>query len=112
MAGKFQLTKTSDNKFHFNLVASNGQVILSSQKYESIGGAKNGIESVMTNAGDEANYERKTAADGRPYFTLLAANKQVIGQSQMYSSADAMENGIQSVKNHAAGASVDDQTGA
>ncbi|MGE0102700.1 MAG: YegP family protein [Blastocatellales bacterium] len=112
MAGKFQLTKTSDNKFHFNLVASNGQVILSSQTYESAAGAKNGIESVMTNAGEDANYERKTAADGRPYFTLLAANKQVIGQSQMYSSEDAMENGIQSVKNHAAGATLDDQTGA
>lgn len=112
MAGKFQLTKTSDNKIRFNLLASNGQVILSSQSYESAAGAKNGIESVRKNAGDDANYERKTASDGRPYFTLLAANKQVIGQSQMYSSVETMENGIQSVKNHAADATLDDQTGA
>lgn len=112
MAGKFALTKTSDGKFRFNLLAGNGQVILTSQSYETKAGAENGIESVKTNAPLDERYERKTASDGRPYFTLLAANKQVIGQSQMYSSVDTMENDIQSVKNHATDATLDDQTAA
>ncbi len=43
--------KTSTNgKFYFNLKASNGQVIGSSQMYESEASRDNGIDSVKTNA--------------------------------------------------------------
>jgi uncharacterized protein len=45
----FELKK-SDDKFHFVLKASNGQVILSSQMYASKAPALNGIKSVKTNA--------------------------------------------------------------
>ena len=45
-------------------------------------------------AADDANYERRTAKDGSPYFVLVASNKQEIGRSEMYSGAAAMENGI------------------
>jgi uncharacterized protein len=50
MAGKFVLKKGSTGKFHFNLVAGNGQVIATSEAYESKSAALNGIESVQTNA--------------------------------------------------------------
>jgi uncharacterized protein YegP (UPF0339 family) len=50
MAGKFVLKKSSNGKFHFNLVAGNGQIIASSEMYESKASALNGIESVKTNA--------------------------------------------------------------
>jgi len=50
MAGKFVLKKGSSGKFHFNLVAGNGQVIATSEAYESRAAAVNGIESVKTNA--------------------------------------------------------------
>jgi hypothetical protein len=50
MAGKFVLKKGSSGKFHFNLVAGNGQVIATSETYESKAAAVNGIESVKTNA--------------------------------------------------------------
>jgi uncharacterized protein YegP (UPF0339 family) len=50
MAGKFVLRKGSSGKFHFNLVASNGQVIATSEAYESKASALNGIASVKTNA--------------------------------------------------------------
>jgi uncharacterized protein YegP (UPF0339 family) len=50
MAGKFVLKKGSTGKYHFNLVASNGQVIATSEAYESKASALNGIESVKTNA--------------------------------------------------------------
>ena len=52
MAGKFVLKKGSTGKFHFNLVASNGQVIATSETYESKSAALNGIESVQKNAPD------------------------------------------------------------
>jgi uncharacterized protein YegP (UPF0339 family) len=50
MAAKFVLTKGSTGKFHFNLVATNGQVVASSESYESKAGAVNGIESIKRNA--------------------------------------------------------------
>ncbi len=50
MAAKFVLKKGSTGKFHFNLVATNGQVIATSEAYESKAAALNGIESVKKNA--------------------------------------------------------------
>ncbi len=54
MAGKFVLKQSNNGKFHFNLVASNGQVIATSQMYESKRAALKGIESVKKNAPDAA----------------------------------------------------------
>ena len=50
MAGKFVLKKGSTGKYHFNLVAGNGQVIATSESYEHKESALHGIESVKTNA--------------------------------------------------------------
>jgi uncharacterized protein len=50
MAGKFVLKKGERGGFHFNLLAGNGQVIATSQHYESKESAMNGIKSVQTNA--------------------------------------------------------------
>ena len=104
MAGKFELKVAKNGKYHFNLLAGNGQIILSSEMYESKSAAENGIASVSKNGGDDARYERLTSKGGDPYFTLKAGNGQVIGQSEMYKSAAAMENGIESVKKNAPGA--------
>ena len=52
MAGKFVIKKGSSGKFHFNLVAGNGQVIATSETYESKESAHKGIESVRKNAPD------------------------------------------------------------
>ena len=98
MAGKFELKVSSNGKYHFNLKAGNGQIILSSEMYESKAAAENGIASIKKNAGDDARYERKESSNGKPYFNLKASNGQVIGKSEMYESAASMENGIESVK--------------
>ncbi len=111
MAGKFELKKTANGKFMFNLKSGNGQVILTSQMYERKEDALNGIKSVQANAADDARFERKTSSKGEPFFVLLAANKQQVGKSETYSSASAMENGVESVKKNAPGAAVDDVTG-
>jgi uncharacterized protein len=50
VAAKFVLKKGTTGKFHFNLVATNGQVIATSEAYESKAAALNGIESVKKNA--------------------------------------------------------------
>lgn len=48
----FELKQSGNDKWMFNLKASNGQIIGTSQMYESESGARNGIQSVMTNAPD------------------------------------------------------------
>ena len=52
MPGKFELKKTSNGQFRFNLKASNGQVIATSESYKTKAAALNGIESVKKNAAD------------------------------------------------------------
>ncbi len=101
MAGKYELKSTSDGQFMFNLQAGNAQVILTSERYTTKASAENGIESVRTNAPLDERYDRLTAKDGSPYFVLKAANHEVIGKSEMYSSKSKMENGIASVKTNA-----------
>lgn len=108
--GKFIISKRKNDDYQFNLKATNGQVILTSQGYSSKAACENGIESVKTNAPDDTKYERKTASDGSPYFVLKAGNGQIIGNSQMYSSVTSMENGIESVKSNAPDASVEDES--
>lgn len=110
MAGKFELKKTASGQFMFNLKAGNGQIILTSETYESKQGAENGINSVKANAPHDERFERKTASNDSPFFNLRAANNQVIGRSEMYSSEAARENGIESVKTNAPDAAIDDQT--
>jgi uncharacterized protein YegP (UPF0339 family) len=61
MSGKFVLEKGSTGNFHFNLHAANGQVIATSQHYESKESALGGIESVKRNAPD-AQVEDNTEA--------------------------------------------------
>lgn len=98
MTGWYELKDNDKGQTSFVLKAGNGEVILRSEQYESRAAAENGIASVQKNSPLEERYERKQAADGRPYFNLKAANHQVIGNSQMYSSEAARDNGIASVK--------------
>jgi uncharacterized protein len=110
MAGKFELKKSKNEKYFFSLLAGNGQRILASEMYEAKASALNGIESVKTNSPDDGRYARLVGKDGSPYFCLKAGNGQVIGNSEMYSSASARDNGIASCKTNAPGAATDDQT--
>jgi len=110
MSAKFEITTSKSQKFLFNLKAGNGEVILTSQMYGAKTGAQEGIASVKVNAPQDERFERKTSTKGEPYFNLKAANGQVIGHSEMYSSASAMENGTASVKKNAPTAATVDKT--
>jgi len=52
MAGKFEMYKDKAGKYRFRLKAGNGEIIATSEAYESKAGAKNGIQSVRKNAPD------------------------------------------------------------
>ncbi|HOT01202.1 MAG TPA: YegP family protein [Acidobacteriota bacterium] len=108
MAAKFELKKSKSGQFTFNLKAANGQVILTSELYNTKPAAENGIASVQKNAAYDDRYERKVAKDGQHFFVLKAANLQVIGKSELYKSAASMEKGIASVKKNGPVAKISD----
>ena len=104
--GKFVTKTGKDGQYYFNLKADNGQIILSSEGYTTASARQNGIDSVKTNAKDDNKYDRLTSSNGKYYFNLKAGNGQVIGKSEMYESASGRDNGIESVKSNAPGATV------
>ena len=108
MPGKFEIKAGKNGKYRFNLKSSNGQIILTSESYDSRNGAVSGIESVRKNAGNDSRFERKTAKDGSAFFVLKATNGEPIGKSEMYASKRSMENGIASVGKNAVDATVAD----
>lgn len=110
MAGKYVIKKATNGQYYFNLKAGNGQVILTSEMYVSKSGAQNGISSVQTNCPLDSKYDRRRSRNNEYYFNLKAANNQVIGTSEMYTSEAAMENGINSVKTNGRTTTIEDLT--
>lgn len=98
---KFEITVRKNGEFQFNLKASNGEIILTSEGYTTKSACLNGVESVKKNAVEEKRFEKLVAKNGKPYFTLKATNGQIIGQSQMYASERNRNNGIASVMKNA-----------
>ena len=62
MPGKFVIKKGSTGKFRFSLVSTNGQVVATSEAYNSKASAMNGIKSVQKLAGD-AQIEDQTTKE-------------------------------------------------
>ena len=110
MASHYELKKSANGQFHFNLKAGNGEVILSSETYTTKSAAEGGISSVQTNSPLDERYVRKSSAKGEPFFVLTAANGQTIGKSEMYSSGSARDTGIASVKKNGGTTDIRDLT--
>jgi hypothetical protein len=108
--GKFVISKRKNGEFQFNLVAGNGEIVLTSEGYASKPSCMNGVKSVVKNAADVKRFEPKVAKNGKFHFNLKASNGQVIGSSEMYDSQSTCENGIASVKKNVVGAKIEDKT--
>ena len=107
---KFVITKRTNGDYQFNLKAGNGQIILTSEGYATKSGCQNGIQSVKNHAPYNSYYDRKTSTNWKYYFSLKASNGQVIGVSEMYETSSGRDSGIESVKNNAPSASIEDLT--
>ena len=105
---KFQISKGSDAQFYFHLYAANAKNILDSEAYTEKSACENGIDAVKNNAENDAHYQRKTSSNGEFYFVLVAGNGEVIGKSEMYTTEQARESGIESVKRNAPMAGIEE----
>lgn len=115
------LVKAVSSGIKFDLKAVNGQVIATSEIYETKAACRKGIESVRKNA-PVARVEDQTGEGwkrqsnpkfelfrdkaGQFRFRLKATNGKVIAVSEGYSTKAACENGIDSVKTNAPEAEV------
>ena len=118
--GTFEVKKSGDGLM-FNLKAGNGEVIGSSEVYNSRASLENGIASVKKNAPEAPvenqtveNIEQKTCPKfavftdkaGKARFRLKARNGEIILASQGYASSQSCLAGVESVKKNAAEADV------
>jgi uncharacterized protein len=108
MPGKFVLKTARDGQFYFNLKATNGEIILTSEMYKEKRSALKGIASVQKNSPEPKRYNKLVSKSGKPFFTLRAGNSQVIGNSEMYDTEKARDAGIQSVMKSAPGAKTEE----
>ena len=60
MPGKFVIKKGSTGKFRFSLVSTNGQIVATSEAYNSKASAMNGIRSVQKLAADAVVEDQTT----------------------------------------------------
>lgn len=97
MPAKYEIKTGKNGKLHFNLLAANGEVVLTSQMYASRPGVVKAIASIQANSCDEARFEQLEGKKGKSYFVLKALNGRVIGTSQMYATPAACKKGIKSV---------------
>ena len=118
--GKF-VVKNVKTGIMFNLKASNGQVIATSEVYNSDAACRNGIESVRKNA-PIAPIENQTVEGyqvekhpkfevyldkaGEYRFRLKATNGQIIAVGESYKALSSCLNGIESVKTNAPDAEI------
>lgn len=105
---KFEITKRKNGEFQFNLKATNGQIILTSEGYTTKVNCEKGIASVKKNSKEESRFELLTSKNNKYYFNLKATNGQIIGTSEMYENESGRKNGIASVMRNAPDAKVVD----
>ena len=118
--GKFAIKNVATG-VKFNLKATNGEIIATSEIYKTLRSCKNGIESVRKNSA-RANFEDQTVAEpvkekcpkfemyqdkrGEYRFRLKATNGEIIAVSEGYKAKASCLNGIESVKRNAPEAEV------
>ena len=109
--------------FKFDLKATNGQVIATSEVYETKAACRKGIDSVIKSAPaakledrtdpecpscTNPRFELYTDRSGNFRFRLRARNGKIIAISEGYSSKAACKNGIVSVRKNAPEAQITD----
>lgn len=120
--GAFDIKKSRDGRYVFNLYAANRVIVATSQIYSSSQSAITGINSVIANA-ERANIEDQTLKQyqqmpypkweiyvdkgGQYRWRLLATNGSCILHSQGYTQKSTCKKGIESVIRTAKSAKID-----
>lgn len=110
MTSTFEIKKAHGAKFFFQLKTAEDKVILTSELYKQKASSQNGIASVQKNSHDSSKYSRLRRKNGKLYFTLKAANYQVIGTSELYNTEEEREEGIKLIMKYGSTTTIKDLT--
>lgn len=117
--GKFVIRRVNSG-IKFDLKATNGQVIATSEVYESKDACLDGVESVRKNAATDKVEDQTVGAEaltnpkfevyedkgGEFRFRLKARNGQIVAVSEGYTTHKACLDGVESVRKNAPEAEV------
>ncbi len=111
--GKFVIRQTNTG-YKFDLKATNGEVIATSEVYTTIAACRKGAQSVAKIAADanladltleqdaiHPKFELYQDKAGEFRFRLKARNGEIVATSEGYTTKRACENGIESVRKNA-----------
>lgn len=98
MHSKFDIFTGKNRQFYFHFKSSNGDIILASEAYTTKESCKNAVEAVKKYAIEDKFYDKKVTCNDKYMFNLKAASGEVIGSSQIYSSIEARQKDIDSLK--------------
>lgn len=94
---RLELAVGATGQFHWNVHAKNGQVVVTSEHYTTEAAALNGAYLVQERGRDLASYQIKQNAAGGFYFTIDAANGEIIGVSQAYTTRASAQTAVHGV---------------
>lgn len=107
MAGRFEIFRHSTEGYRFRLRARNGEVILASESSAKYANCVDCVEAVQKSVKNPSCFEIVRSANGKHYF-VLSADRQIIGRSELYESADACADGVASAVKNAPAAKIVD----
>lgn len=88
---RVEVDASKDGGYHFNVIAKNGQITVSSEHYTTEAAAYNGALAVQ-DASATWSVQQNTA--GGYYFNVTALNGQVVGTSQQYTTKSSAQAGL------------------
>ena len=83
-----------DQGARFQLIAADGEAVLTSRSYSSSRSARQGIAAIVKNASQATRYERSTSDNGERFFEIRAGNNRVLWRSGPYSKPAELEKDI------------------
>ena len=95
--GKWIVEKESENEFVSKLLASNGEVMLTSEIYTTEEGARNGIETIIRSI-EADNFSIYQDKNNNYYYKIKSANKRLLCVGEIYKSKDGCLKAVDSVK--------------
>ena len=121
MSAKFIIKSSKDGQFYFNLYATNGRVIATSETYTTLQNCKKGVMSVKNNALshiEDTTVEPIVTLKNPKFvlfldkaekyrFNLQASNGEVVSISQGYTTKASALGGIASIAENAPDAEIE-----
>ena len=105
--GKWLIEKKSEGEYISKLLASNGEVMLSSEIYSSEEGARNGVQTIVRGV-ENGNFIIYQDKSKNYYYKLKSTNNRIICVGEIYKEKDQCMKAVESVKRIAADCDIVD----